>query len=187
MERGIGPAPGQLLVATDPGRGGYFDQAVVLIVEHNPGGTLGVCLHQLSEVDMVDALEEFTPLLSPPAQLFEGGPVNERMALCLAQVSNPDDEPVGWRRVFDDVGVLDLDTPIELVENAFSQVRIFAGLTGWDSGQLEAELIRGSWHRIPAHAEDVFGTPYDLWRRCLRRMGGTLGRWSTWTEAPEYN
>ena len=92
-----------------------------------------------------------------------------------------------WKRLFDDVGILDLETPVELVAGGFSHMRIFVGLAGWDAGQLEGELIRGSWFRASARAEEVFGTPEDLWRRTLRRLGGTAGRWSTWTETPELN
>ena len=187
MERGIGPAAGQILIATEPGRGGYFDQSVVLLLDHNDSGTLGVCLHQASAMPIVPVLEQFTQYLTPPVQMFEGGPVSQQAAVALAQVANPQEEPPGWRRIFGDVGILDLETPVELVDNAFSHMRIFVGLSGWDPGQLEGELIRGSWYRTTARAEEVFGTPEDLWRRVLRRMGGVTGRWSTWTESPELN
>ena len=59
------PAAGQLLIATEPGRGGYFDRSVVLLLEHNEEGSLGVCLHRMGEVPMVDSLEHFSDLLTP--------------------------------------------------------------------------------------------------------------------------
>lgn len=183
-----GPAAGQILVATEPGRPGYFDRSVVLLLDHSEeNGTVGVCLHKLAATPMVDVLEQLTDQLTPPAQLFEGGPVSQQAAVCLAQVANPFEEPPGWKRVFDDVGIVDLDTPVELLQGAFSHMRIFVGLSGWEAGQLEGELIRGSWFRAAARAEEVFGTPQDLWRRVLRRIGGAKGRWSTWTPDPELN
>lgn len=187
MERGTGPAAGQILVATNPGQKAYFDQSVVLILDHGDHGTLGVCLHQVANVEMVDALAHFQPMLTPPARLFEGGPVNSQAAVCLAQVANRDEEPPGWKRVFDDVGMLDLETPVELVTGAYSHMRIYIGLSGWDTGQLEGELIRGAWFRTSARAEEVFGSADGLWRTVLRRMGGPTGRWSTWTDSPELN
>ncbi|GAB3821427.1 YqgE/AlgH family protein [Tessaracoccus terricola] len=187
MRTGSPPAAGQVLIATEPGKGGYFDRSVVLLLDHNESGSLGVCLHKVAELEMVEPLAHFTQYLSPPVTLFEGGPVSQQAAVSLAKVANPWEEPPGWRRVFDDVGILDLETPIELVAGAFSHLRIFVGLAGWDAGQLEAELIRGSWFRAPARVEEIFGTPEDLWRRSLRRMGGATGRWSTWTETPELN
>ncbi|MFV0429592.1 MAG: YqgE/AlgH family protein [Arachnia sp.] len=187
MKPGQGPAAGQILISTEPGRGGYFDQSVVLLLEHNENGSLGVCLHHLSDLGMVEVLRPFEDLLTQPAQLFEGGPVSPQAAICLAQVMNPDEEPPGWKPVFDDVGILDLETPVELVRGAFSQLRIYVGLAGWDAGQLEGELIRGSWFRSRASVEEVFGTPDGLWRRALRRVGGTPGQWSTWTGTPVHN
>lgn len=187
MQQGIPVEAGQLLVGTEPGRGGYFDQSVVLLLDHNESGSLGVCLHKLSDVQDVEPLAQFVSQLSPPARFFEGGPVSSQAAVCLARVSNAGEEPPGWRRVFRDVGILDLDTPIELVTGAFADMRIFIGLSGWDAGQLEGELIRGAWFRTRATEEEVFGMPEDLWRRVLRRMGGAPGRWSTWTDNPALN
>lgn len=187
MQRGTPPAAGQILISTEPGKGGYFDRSVVLLLDHNASGSLGVCLHQPAELEMVEPLAHFSEHLSPPAVLFEGGPVSQQSAVSLAQVANPDEEPPGWKRVFGAVGILDLETPIELVAGAFSHLRIYVGLSGWDAGQLEGELIRGSWWRTHASVEEIFGTPDDLWRRSLRRMGGAMGRWSTWTETPHLN
>ena len=135
------PAAGQLLIATEPGRGGYFDRSVVLLLEHNEEGSLGICLHKIGEVTMVDSLEHFSDLLTPPAKLFEGGPVSRQTALGLAQVRSPWEEPPGWRRLFGDVGVLDLETPVELVRGTYVHIRIYVGLAGWSAGQLVGELL----------------------------------------------
>lgn len=187
MSPGHIPTPGQVLISTEPGKGGFFDHSVILLLDHNESGSLGVCLHRPSELGMVPQLEQFGSLLSPPQQLFEGGPVSPQAAVGLARVANPLEEPPGWRRLFADVGILDLDTPVELVEGAYSHLRIYVGLCGWEPGQLEGELIRGAWFRASARVEEIFGTPDELWRRALKRVGGAPGRWSTWTEEPQNN
>lgn len=181
------PAAGQLLIATEPGKGGFFDRTVVLILEHNESGTLGVVLDKPSDIDMPPPLEPWTGLLSPPAVPFIGGPVNEQAVVALAQLANPEISPPGWRPILGDVGLVDLDTPVELVDGAFAHMRLFIALSGWEAGQLEGELIRGSWFRTVARAEEIFGLPDDLWRRVLRRLGGVAARWSTWTSIPVFN
>ena len=88
-------------------------------------------------------------------------------AICLASVATAGEEPPGWRPLFDTVGLLHLDTPIEIVAGAYRDLRIFAGYAGWAAGQLQAEIAEGMWHVVDADYADVFGDePLDLWRGC---------------------
>jgi putative transcriptional regulator len=49
-------------------------------------------------------------------------------------------------------------------------LRVFAGLAGWAPGQLDAEIERGDWRRLPADAESIFDAkPESLWARLYRR------------------
>lgn len=176
-----------MLIAADPGKGGYFDRSVVLILEHNESGTLGVVLNKPSEYDVPAQLSEWSTLLTPPPIPFEGGPVSPQAVVALGQLAGPSVSPPGWKTLFDDVGLIDLDMPFELVEGAFAHMRMFIALSGWEAGQLEGELIRGFWFRTQARAEEVFGLPDGLWRRVLRRLGGAAARWSTWTSTPVLN
>jgi putative transcriptional regulator len=181
------PRAGQLLIAADPGKGGFFDRSVVLLLEHNDSGTLGVVLNRPSEMDVPPPLADWAPLLTPPAVPFEGGPISEQAVVALAQLAHAESGPPGWKPLFGDVGIVDLDTPVELVEGAFAHARMFVALSGWEAGQLEGELIRGFWFRTQARSEEVFGLPAGLWRRVLRRLGGAAARWSTWTNTPVLN
>jgi len=47
--------------------------------------------------------------------------------------------------------------------------------------------VGGGGRARRARAEEIFGTPKDLWRRVLRRIGGGPGIWSTWTGHSEWN
>ncbi len=184
-------AVGQLLVATQPGRGGYFDRTVVLIIEHQSdaggGATVGLCLNVMSEIPVGNVLSDYTDLMSPPVRVFEGGPVNQDVVVALGEPASLESPPPGWERISGDIGVVDVNYPSELLASSFTQLRVFVGLSAWSPGQLEGELIRGSWFRTQVRSEDVFGDPDGLWRRVLRRMGGTTGRWSSWTDDPSMN
>jgi putative transcriptional regulator len=114
--------------------------------------------------------------------------VSPNGAICLASVAADGEEPPGWRPLFDSVGLLHLDTPIEIVSGAYRDLRIFAGYAGWASGQLQAEISEGMWHLVPAAYGDVFGgQPLELWRTVLRRQQGEIAFFSTWLENPELN
>ena len=167
---------------------GVFDSSVVLVLDADGDGALGVILNEISQTPLDAVLPDWVPAVSEPRLLFHGGPVSPNGAICLASVQATAEEPPGWRRLFADVGLLHLDTPIEIVSGAYADLRIFAGYSGWAAGQLDAEIAEGMWHVVPALHDDVFGRrPLDLWRAVLRRQIGRLALFSTWAEDADLN
>ena len=182
------PVPGDLLVASVLLGDGVFNQTVVLVLDSDSDGALGVILNEISQTPLDAVLPDWVRTVSEPQMLFHGGPVSPNGAICIASVLNAGEEPPGWRPLFDTVGLLHLDTPIEIVTGAYRDLRIFAGYAGWSAGQLQVELASGMWHVLPADYADVFSaTPLDLWRGVLRRQSGELSFFATWTEDPELN
>lgn len=178
---------GDLLVSHVVLRDGIFDFSVVLILDADESGTLGVVLNRHSQLDLGAVLPGWIDVVSPPGVLFDGGPVSPNGAICLASLAGAE-EPPGWRRIFGSVGLLHLDTPVELVAGAFEALRIFAGYAGWAPGQLQSELERDAWIVVPAQRDDIFGIEQgDLWKRVLRRQGLAVGIFSTWTDRPDWN
>lgn len=179
---------GDLLVAGVGITDGVFDGAVVLLLDADEAGTVGVVLNRIAGIELSGALPGWSRLVSEPLALFDGGPVSQQGAVCLAEPWSAVEEPPGWRPVFERVGLLNLDTPVEIAEGTYRHLRIFAGYAGWDAGQLERELEFGMWHVLPALPADVFDPlPESLWRQVLRRQGGELGLLSTWTTSAELN
>ena len=180
--------PGTLLVAGVELTDGVFDGSVVLLLDVDASGALGVVLNAFTGVDLASVLPGWDALTTWPHRLYDGGPVSQEGAICLATPSHPTEEPPGWRPLFDRVGLLHLETPIELATDAYSDLRIFAGYAGWAPGQLQGEVAQGMWHPVRALHADVFDPdPETLWRRVLARQGGQLGWLSTWTPTPERN
>ncbi|WP_316668532.1 YqgE/AlgH family protein [uncultured Propionibacterium sp.] len=179
---------GELLVSTHPDGAGFFDQSVVLLLESDDDGVIGVALNKPSPMPVAQVLPDWESQLNPPQVLFAGGPVLPNGALCLAKVLDPGEDPLGWRRIVGDIGVLHLDTPVELAAGAFSDVRVFAGYCGWEAGQLVEEIRHGAWLRTTPREEEIFGADTeDLWRRVLRRLGGQAALLSAFTASPELN
>lgn len=164
---------GKLLVATPSLTDPRFVRSVVLLLEAGPNGALGVVLNQPLGEPVPPILAEWSDLLTGGSQLFRGGPVEGNGALAVARAG--EDEPVGWRKVFDDVGILDLDTPVELVDGALAGMRIFAGYAGWSPDQLESEIETQDWVVVDSLPHDAFtDAPDRLWSDVLRRQGGWL-------------
>ena len=182
------PTAGSLLVSSVLISDGVFDHTVVLVLDCDEDGALGVILNEVSQTPLDAVLPDWVASVSEPKLLFHGGPVSPNGAICLASVQSPGEEPPGWRPLFDTVGLLHLDTPIEIVAGAYRDLRIFAGYAGWSAGQLQNEIAQGRWHLAEARYDDVFGRrPLDLWRTVLRRQPGETAFFSTWVEDPELN
>jgi putative transcriptional regulator len=185
-------AAGRLLVATPALVDPNFANAVVLLLDHDGDGTLGVILNRPSAITVESVLPDWAGSVDPPEVLFEGGPVSTDAALAVALVPQagpaPAAEPIGFRCLFDRIGIIDLDTPREVLAPAIARMRVFAGYSGWGSGQLEAELEEGGWYVVDSLAADVFAAePGGLWSAVLRRQPGSLAWVSTRPADPTLN
>ncbi len=180
--------PGMLLVATPVLLDPNFADSVVLVLDADDNGALGVVLNRPTGVPVAEVLGDWTDVVAQPEVLFRGGPVSTDGALAVALLRRPDDVPVGFREVSGRLGLVDLDTPVELVDGSLEGMRIFAGYAGWGSGQLQAEIDEGSWYVVSGEPVDILRLdPSDLWREVLRRQPGHLAWHSTRPVDPELN
>src|SRR6476620_7138294 len=179
---------GHLLVAAALLMEQNFAETVVLLLDADENGALGVVLNRPTAVPVADVLESWADVVAEPEVLFQGGPVSTEGALAVGRLRSADDAPVGFREVVDDLGVIDLDTPVELVDGSLEGLRIYAGYAGWGAGQLESEVEEGSWYVVPAIAPDCFRDDTGgLWRDVLRRQPGELAWNSTRPLDPDLN
>src|SRR5436309_5064289 len=104
-------ARGQLLIAGPSLLDPNFWRTVVLIIEHNDEGALGLVLNRPSETTVADAVPQLADLVDAAEELFIGGPVQPSSVIVLAQFEDPGDAAL---ISFEDVGVLraELEEPI---------------------------------------------------------------------------
>lgn len=183
---------GKLLVATTVLVDPNFDRTVVLVVDHDDDGTLGVVLNRPGALEVGDVLEAWADLAAEPPTVFLGGPVALDSALGIAcvrpEAALPGEEPLGWRQFSGRLGLVDLDAPPEVLSPDLTALRIFAGYAGWGPGQLVGELAQRAWYVVEPELADVFTTePEGLWRRVLRRQGGSMGMVANFTDDPLLN
>ncbi len=173
------PSTGSLLIASATLVDPNFARCLVLMLDSDEDGSLGVILNQPSGTPVSAVLGPWQQLASEPGVLFRGGPVEGNAALALGSLRG-DTEPPGWRPLGGRLGLLDLDVDPEDCSDALSGVRVYAGYTGWGAGQLEAELAEGSWHVVDATEADLFtSSPDRLWRDVLRRQPTPLSLLTT--------
>ncbi|MBT2491220.1 YqgE/AlgH family protein [Streptomyces sp. ISL-96] len=178
---------GRLLVASPALADPNFDRAVVLLIDHDEEGSLGVVLNRPTPVGVRDILLPWAGLAGDPDVIFQGGPVSLDSALGVAVIPG-DEGPLGWRRVYGAIGLVDLEAPPELLAAALASLRIFAGYAGWGPGQLEEELKSGAWYVVESEPGDVSSPePESLWRAVLRRQRSRLAMIATYPDDPSLN
>lgn len=179
---------GRLLVASSvPVEG--LDRAVVLVLEHDEEGTLGIILNRPTPVAVGAVLEvTWQGLAGDLDVIFEGGPHAADEAVGVAVITDTGPVEPGWQQVHGAIYLVNLGTPPELLAPGLHSLRIFAGYVDWDPGELEDQLIEGHWYVVDSEPGDVSSrSPETLWRDVLRRQPGDLGIASTYPDDPSTN
>ncbi len=156
---------------------GPFTKSVVLLVQHGPGGSLGLVVNRPTRVPLREAATELGDIEDPDLTLYFGGPVEPDAVLALVRPVKP---PPGAMRVLPDVYFsTDLDQVKEAARRpgAGSRLRVYAGYSGWAPGQLAAEMKAGAWVVGPARAAAIFADdPSPLWPEVHDLMRRTEAR-----------
>ena len=163
-----GSLRGQLLIAS-PGLVDYFRRTVVLVLEHNEDGAMGVVLNRPTDTAVAEAVPDLADLAGHDALVHAGGPVDPDAVLALGDVD----------------GSPELLTPDD-TDLEPSRLRVFAGYTGWAPGQLDGEIEEEAWITTPAEPDDAFAES-DLWPEVLQRKGGTYALMATMPVDPTLN
>lgn len=159
--------PGTVLVAHPDLDDDFFAFSLVLISEDHSGGTLGFALNKSSRFDLREAID--CPDWPYNDLLYNGGPVN-KTALILIHSSE-------WYSS----NTMPLNTDLSIssdtlmaekmsMGNTPGQYRFVTGMSGWDRGQLQAEIDRSKWLTIPATDDIVFGNDGETqWRQAVEK------------------
>ena len=161
---------GKLLVSSPSLIDPNFRKTVVLIAHHDEEGALGLVLSRPSDVAAVEAVPVLDGLPGADDPVFVGGPVQPEAFMLLAEFEVVDEAAAP---IIDGLGFMPADA--EPGDLAIKRLRLFAGYSGWGSGQLEDELEDDSWIVVDAAADDAFADDPDvLWRTVLQRKGGAF-------------
>ncbi|MGD9762278.1 MAG: YqgE/AlgH family protein [Candidatus Binatia bacterium] len=161
---------GKFLVASRSLRDPNFAQSVILLVDYDEEGALGVVVNQPTPVRLGDALPQVDVLRERHDVVYIGGPVGRnRMMLLLRAPTEPEDSTLVFERVYASGS---LDALRQSVQRG-DGVRAYAGYAGWGPGQLDAEVARGDWLIGPAESALIFDArPARVWTLLLERFSG---------------
>jgi putative transcriptional regulator len=170
-------APGFLVAAPtllDPN----FKRTVVLLVDHQPKGSLGFVVNRPAQVHMRAMLERLGLTVASPeiqdAAVLVGGPVNPQTGWIVfeqGQITANNEDVV---RLSERIAV---SASRELLETLVAhkgpeRMLLVLGYSGWGEGQLDSEIAQGAWIPVDFDERIVFDTPFeDRWASALRILG----------------
>lgn len=158
---------GQLLIAAPQLLDPNFLRTVVLLVQHNSDGALGLVLNRPTNATIKQAWEQVRDSgCEREDQLRWGGPCQGPLTALHTSAQLADIEVLSTQLFF----CGEPDKLTELVEDTSNDAKFFVGYAGWGPGQLEAEMKQGGWLTAPAAPEHVFGDEADLWQRVLKQV-----------------
>jgi len=173
MSSEITVAPG-LLIAMPQLADPNFHRSVVLMIEHQTGGSFGLIVNRPSENRVIDLLESLEMVWRgiPGDVAWWGGPVQPETGWILH-------EPVAelgdnfTREIASGLHLSSAPDALRVLANKPpKRIRFVLGYAGWGPDQLEGELAEGSWVNSDVTAELLFDTPPErLWEASVRRLG----------------
>ena len=159
---------GTLLVASPQLTDVNFARSVVLVLQNDDNGAVGVVLNRPTTLVPATVFPELTEGIgSYDGHLFRGGPIAPSRLIYLvrglaaATVSGPE----VLDKVFLSIDDGSLPDMVRLADGT-DELRLYAGHAAWVPGQLQAEVNAGGWQILAATPEIVFDEdPGSLWQK----------------------
>lgn len=161
--------PLTFLVASPHLQGSVFEGAVVLLLEHDAQGALGLMVHLPSEQTVADLMPDLGG--DGTAQLaWWGGPVDPSLGWCLYPF------PLGLEGEVQLVEGLLVSSNLEVLRalaGGTQPYMLLLGYAGWAAGQLTEEARQGTWLWVEQDTPDlIWNVPAaERWAEALRRLG----------------
>lgn len=171
---------GQLLVASSRLLDPNFVRTVVLVVQQDSGGVIGVILNRPLELTVADACDPSAEEAADVKDaIYQGGPCPGPLMVLHT------DMVIGGQEVVPGVRFsAERDQIRALMRDHTGPIRYFAGYAGWAPQQLEAEIDEGAWLLTPANSEEVFADlTATLWTRLATHL--TVGKWVNPEQMPD--
>ena len=184
----IHPRKGDLLISAPFLKDFYFARSVILMIENNDEGSMGIVLNKSFSNFMT--LNEVIPELAslPPIPLYKGGPVERKTLFYLHSFSELKDAlPLG-NGLYVNGDFEQMKRYLLCGGSTQGYIRFFMGYTGWQKGQLKQEIETNTWIiNKDSHLDLLNMHLRDLWKESLCDMGGKYAVWSHYPKSPIMN
>ncbi len=181
----VTPVRGSVLISEPYSGDVYFSRSVVLLIQHDSLGTVGLILNK----PFVKTLSEITDFFKNfDASINLGGPVGIHNIYFLHTLG---DKISGSIHVKDNLffggNFADLKQLAFLGLLDEREVKFFLGYSGWELGQLDAEIKKDYWLVSEVEVAEIMLQSEDIWQSVLSRMGDKYRFWANFPKNPDEN
>ncbi len=182
----LNPVIGDVLIAEPFMNDFYFRRSVILLIDHNEEGSLGVIFNKRLTIpfnEIVQGFPEFN------ADVYLGGPVETDRIFFIHTVGEmiPDSHLISnglyWSG---NINVLKSMIKMDLIKP--HEVRFYVGYAGWDGGQLRNELKANTWVVGRFTSKQLLRTmPGKMWSDFVKQIGKRYTLWDKFPVNPSDN
>lgn len=158
----------------------YFRRSVILMIDHNEEGSLGVVINKRLATPFNDIVQGFPEF---KADVYLGGPVETDRIFFIHTIGEmiPDSHKISSGLYWSgNVNALKAMIKMDLIKA--HEVRFYVGYAGWAEGQLHNELKANTWLVGKFTTKELLRTmPSKMWSSFVNKMGK---RYSLWNKFP---
>lgn len=161
---------GKLLVAARGLPDPNFVESVVLVIQYDQQGTVGLMINRRTRAPISRVLQDLNMAKGRSDPAYVGGPVELTAVFGLSRSRKKLD---GATSLLSEVYLVSSKALLDKVLATSSgpgDFRLYLGYCGWAGGQLENEVRQGGWWIFDANAGLVFDAdPGSVWSRLIAR------------------
>jgi putative transcriptional regulator len=182
----VTPSPGRVLISEPFLCDNIFGRSVVLVVDHNDEGTMGLVMNKRLTLTLNTLISDFKYLDNIP--LYQGGPVGHDTLFYIHSLENV-------RGSYSIGDGLYLNGDFECIKryildggDYLHTMRFFLGYSCWDSMQLMNEIAENTWIVGKEDVSVMMNTDSrQLWKEVMSRQGGKYAVWARFPQIPLMN
>ena len=162
----------QHLLLAMPHQEGFFENAVVVLCEHDEAGALGFVVNKPIKTDLAHILKEVQQDFDEDDEqtsIYAGGPVETERGFVLSPT------PIGQSTSpFEHLHITGHASDLTQARDALHRgnALFVLGYAGWSAGQLDQEMADNAWLSLPYDQSLLFDTPsHKRFDQALAPMG----------------
>jgi len=162
----------EFLIADENMSDPLFKETVIILFHHNQAGAVGLVVNKpIKTISIAELFENSN--LTPPENIIDkditlywGGPVEPEQFFFIHSSDYKSKDLISSNKNF-----MVTQTPEILIDIAKNQgpkkYLILLGISVWDTGQLDREIMQGGWRKKSSSYSLLFNNDGGMWRRLL--------------------